>query len=176
MMESFQIVNVTEAKNTADAWGGKILSIFAAESANICWEYVWFAPEGFSITHHHPKSESNYYVDFTDKVNAKRKFTAYIGWPVSEARVYEIFEPTMLLIPANVVHTFSNDGDGEVFLLHAFSPPWKKVLGQSADTYDMMTQTYFTDGKKYSEYAAEIGDKYKNINELWAEFKRRGIY
>ena len=114
-------------------------------------------------------------MDFSPGAKAK-KFTAYIGWPVSEARVYEITEPTMLLIPPHVVHTFSNDGDGDVFLLHAFSPPWQKGLGQTADTFDMLTQTYFTEGARYTAYAAEIGNTYKNINEFFDEFKKRGIF
>ena len=174
--EKFQMANVTEIKKSADKWGGRIHSPFAAESANICWEFVWYVPQAFSIPHYHPKSESNYFVDFATDASKPRKFTAYIGWPISEAEVHVITEPTVLLIPAHVVHTFSNDGEGDLFLLHAFSPPWHKDLGQTADTYDMMTETYFSDVDKYGEFAVELAKKYKTIEDLWEEFKARGIY
>ena len=172
----FQMVNVDEIRKGADTWGGRIHSPFAAESDNICWEFVWYVPEAFSIPHYHPKSESNYFVDFAASTATNRKFTAYIGWPISEAKVYEITEPTLLLIPAHTVHTFSNDGDGDLFLLHAFSPPWIKDLGQTSDLFDMQTEQYFSDGEKYGEFATEMASKYKNINELWDEYKRLGIY
>ena len=172
----FQIVNVSEIYKGADLWGGRVHSPFAAESDNICWEFVWYKPGAFSIPHYHPKSESNYFVDFSTDESKTRKFTAYIGWPISEAKVIEITEPTLLLIPAHIVHTYSNDGDGDLFLLHAFSPPWQKDLGQTADTYDMMTQTYYDDGDAYGEFATITANKYEKIDDLWNEFKTMGIY
>jgi len=173
--EEFQIVNVNDIIGGADHWGGRVHSPFAAESANICWEFVWYKPGGFSIPHYHPKSESNYFVNFLDD-SKTHKFTAYIGWPISEAKVIEITEPTLLLIPAHLVHTYSNDGDSDLFLLHAFSPPWIKDLGQTSDVFDMMTEKYYSNGDEYGVFATDLASKFETVNDLWDEFKKMGIY
>ena len=171
-----QIVNLIEVEKRAETWGNRIHSPFAAESDNISWKTVRYKPGAFSIPHYHAKSEAGYYVDFISEAGVKRELTAYIGWPISEAKVYKITEPTIILTPAHIPHTFENTGDGELFLLHTFSPPWFKDFGQSMDTYDLMTQTYFSDGDEYSKHARETTEKYPTFDALCEELKARGIY
>jgi len=173
--ETYNVINVGELKAKADAWGERSHSPEWVETCNIRWEFVWYGANAFSVPHYHPKSESNYYIHFPDD-SKNRDYTAYIGWPISEAKVINITESHLFTFPAHLVHTFSNQGDPGVLLLHAFSPPWVRDMNQTVEVYDMMTQTYYDDGEKYGEFVNGLYEKYKNFGELCEEFKKMGIY
>lgn len=169
----FDLAKLHENRNS---WGKRSASPLVPENSNSTWEFLWYAKGAYSLPHYHPKSESVYIIDFPGQPFGTGKARAFLGWPFSKAKVIEVSTPTLLLIPAFQVHTFSNDGDVEMFLLHTFSPPWEKDLHQSSDVYDVMTNEYFTDISKYSQYAREMAEKYDDIEDLIQDCKEKGIY
>ena len=170
--EKAKIVVLSELQEQADAWGKRHLNQ-ARVSYNNTWNVAWYEPGAWSSPHHHERSESVYYFGFKGEGG---KCKTYLGWPLSEAKVTVITETTLIYIPAYEVHCFSNIGDVEMFLLHAFSPPWEEDLGVTIDLVDAESGRTYSDMKEYADHVREGDERFKTLEGYIEHLKEIGKY
>lgn len=166
-----EIVSLDKLHKEADKWGKRHLNQ-AKVSYNNTWNVAWYEPGAWSSPHHHEKSESVYYFSFK---SGKGKCKVYLGWPISEAKSIVVTEPTLIYIPAYEIHCFSNIGDTEMFLLHAFSPSWEDI-GVTIDIVDAETGHRYNDMDEYADYVKKGDEKYKTLKGYIKHLKEVGKY
>jgi len=169
--EKSEILVLSKERKEASLWGKRVIKQTSI-SYNNMWSLAWYPPQAWSSPHYHELSESVYYFDFQGKPGNVRM---YLGWPLSEAIIQEITEPTLVYIPAYETHTFSNNGNSEMFLLHVFSPPWKDS-GVTQDTVDAESGKRFTKSEEYIAHVGESDKKYSTLDGYIEHLKKIGKY
>jgi len=169
--EKSKVVSLTELQEKSDKWGKRHLNQ-ANISYNNTWNVAWYESGAWSSPHHHEKSESVYYFSFK---SGKGQCKIYLGWPLSKVKAVIINEPTMIYIPAYEVHCFSNIGETEMFLLHAFSPTWKE-LGVTIDIVDAETGRTYNDMDEYAKHVIESDKKYGTLDGYIEHLMKVGKY
>lgn len=170
-----KIFVVSDLKQTAAGWGKRTQKNAPTDSEYNTWAMVWYAPTAWSSPHHHANCESTYYFTFKGD---KGKLLIYLGWPLSKAKVIEINTATLMHISPYEIHTFSNDGDTEMTLLHTFSPPWKTdSQGNTVmDLVDSETGKSYTDMAAYAKTVRERDEKYGTLKGYIDYLKEIGKY
>lgn len=171
--EKASMFSLESLHEEAALWGKRLFAPRLPEMHNSTWEIVWYRPEGYSTPHLHACTESVYYFDFDGKAG---KCNVFVGWPLSQAEITEISGPTLMYIPAHVVHCFNNVGDTEMLLVHSFSPPWERDRGTTTDITDMLTGRMFTDLNDYGTFVNTLCEKCSTFPEYVEYVKALGKY
>ena len=124
--EDAEILRLSELKKTSIKLPGlRSLKNLSDKLKLITPLIAWYEPGGHSGSHYHVKSEGIYFIHYIGQgVNKTR---IIIGWPPEKAKITEVDEPTVVVIPPGVKHRFENIGTTVMMLVECYGPNWNTI-------------------------------------------------